>query len=129
LSDWTYSGTVTSVNPAGEFTTNLTQADGFFDYGLVTFSTGLNAAGLAYEIKDYSSKEFTLFLPPAFPVAVGDKFKAVAGCDGNFSTCKNRFNNVVNFRGEPYVPGTDYLMSYPSRGSANTVTAGSNVKR
>jgi hypothetical protein len=24
-------------------------------------------------------------------------------------TCIGRFNNIVNFRGEPYVPGTDTI--------------------
>ena len=48
-----------------------------------------------------------------------------AGCDRNYSTCVNRFGNRLNFRGEPMVPGTDYLASYPVRGGANVEPAGS----
>ena len=36
-----------------------------------------------------------------------------AGCDKRLDTCSDRFANVLNFRGEPYVPGADLLLSYP----------------
>jgi hypothetical protein len=36
-----------------------------------------------------------------------------AGCDKRLATCIERLANVLNFRGEPYVPGSDALMSYP----------------
>jgi uncharacterized phage protein (TIGR02218 family) len=44
-----------------------------------------------------------------YPVAVGDQFTISAGCDRSMGTCIGRFNNIVNFRGEPYVPGTDTI--------------------
>ena len=44
-------------------------------------------------------------------VTVGDTFHAVAGCDKSFPTCYNTFGNAVNFRGEPYVPGMDQLLT------------------
>jgi hypothetical protein len=34
----------------------------------------------------------------------------VAGCDKELDTCIARFNNAVNFRGEPFVPGTDKIL-------------------
>lgn len=45
-----------------------------------------------------------------FPVAPGDTFTVQAGCNRLLSTCKAKFNNVINFRGEPNIPGTDKLM-------------------
>ncbi|WP_341818742.1 phage BR0599 family protein [Wolbachia endosymbiont (group B) of Ennomos erosarius] len=30
---------------------------------------------------------------------------AFAGCNKTFPTCRSKFNNTVNFRGEPYIPG------------------------
>jgi uncharacterized phage protein (TIGR02218 family) len=52
-----------------------------------------------------------LVLPLAFPYTpqVGDTFTLTAGCDHRKDTCKNKFNNLVNFRGEPFVPGQDIL--------------------
>ena len=46
-------------------------------------------------------------------VAIGDRFRIAPGCDKRLATCAERFANVLNFRGEPYVPGQDALMTYP----------------
>jgi len=35
-------------------------------------------------------------------------------CDQRFSTCKERFGNVENFRGFPHMPGTDFVLSGPA---------------
>jgi hypothetical protein len=37
----------------------------------------------------------------------------VEGCDRTIATCRLRFNNAANFRGEPYLPGNDLLTRYP----------------
>lgn len=34
------------------------------------------------------------------------------GCDKRFATCRDRFANARNFRGEPHVPGADLLTRY-----------------
>ena len=44
-------------------------------------------------------------------MTVGDTFNAIAGCDKTISTCIAKFNNAVNFRGEPYVPGMDKMLA------------------
>jgi len=33
----------------------------------------------------------------------------IAGCDKKFITCCNKFNNAVNFRGEPLIPDEDFI--------------------
>jgi hypothetical protein len=35
------------------------------------------------------------------------------GCDRRLGTCRNRFDNVANFRGFPHIPGTDFVLRYP----------------
>ncbi|XVN43247.1 MAG: phage BR0599 family protein [Candidatus Rickettsia vulgarisii] len=35
--------------------------------------------------------------------------KITAGCDKKFITCCNKFNNAVNFRGEPLIPNDDFI--------------------
>jgi hypothetical protein len=30
-----------------------------------------------------------------------------------FSTCRDRFKNAINYRGEPHVPGNDKVMATP----------------
>ncbi|KAB7649027.1 DUF2163 domain-containing protein [Polymorphobacter fuscus] len=34
------------------------------------------------------------------------------GCDKRFATCRSRFDNAANFRGEPHVPGNDMLTRF-----------------
>jgi len=45
-----------------------------------------------------------------FDIAIGDSFEIQAGCDKTFETCINRFNNAINFRGEPHMPGQDEIL-------------------
>lgn len=40
-----------------------------------------------------------------------------AGCDGQFSTCRVKFNNSENFRGFPHLPGNDAVYAYASEGA------------
>ncbi|RYE05667.1 MAG: DUF2163 domain-containing protein [Rickettsiaceae bacterium] len=46
---------------------------------------------------------------------IGDELKnkerviLIAGCDKEFITCCNKFNNAINFRGEPHIPQSNFL--------------------
>jgi uncharacterized phage protein (TIGR02218 family) len=51
-------------------------------------------------------------------VEVGDTLTVTAGCDRRFATCKARFDNAINFRGFPHVPGSDFVLRYPRAGDA-----------
>ena len=35
------------------------------------------------------------------------------GCDRQLSTCRDRFDNVANFRGFPHIPGNDFVLKSP----------------
>lgn len=110
LAGYTFSGVVTAVEAAHSFTdSSKLQPNGYFSGGLVTFLSGENA-GLSMEIRDFSAGRFGLFLPLPSVIAVGDSFSVIAGCDKLFDTCVSRFDNAINFRGEPHVPGTDKLL-------------------
>lgn len=51
-------------------------------------------------------------LDPATPA--GARALLREGCDHTLDTCASRFGNVVNFRGEPFLPGNDLLTRYPA---------------
>lgn len=55
----------------------------------------------------------TLTDAPAYPAAVGTRVLLTEGCDKQMATCSARFGNAINFRGEPYLPGSDLLTRYP----------------
>jgi uncharacterized phage protein (TIGR02218 family) len=51
-------------------------------------------------------------------VAVGDTVRITAGCDKRMETCRLKFANLLNFRGFPDIPGSDWQVAHPSRVSA-----------
>jgi uncharacterized phage protein (TIGR02218 family) len=113
LAAMTVTGTVTSSIDRHGFTdTSRAEAAGFWNGGLVEWTSGANQ-GRKMEVKSFSGGVFTLFLPMPGIIAAGDDYSLQPGCDKSFATCKNRYNNVLNFRGEPNVPGTDKTLVYP----------------
>lgn len=94
---------------SGGTVTPLGGNSGYFDYGLITFTSGLNI-GLSMEVKNYAPGVIVLQLPMPYAVAPGDAYTMIAGCDRTLPTCRDRFANVVNFRGEPYLPGIDRVI-------------------
>jgi uncharacterized phage protein (TIGR02218 family) len=91
------------------------QIDGYYNYGKIVFSSGLNS-GITMQIESYvaSSNLATLYEPMPFTVVAGDAFTAYAGCDRRFATCKTRFSNKDNFRGFPHIPGMDKALTVPN---------------
>ncbi len=89
-------------------------ADGWFNGGALMFTNGANA-GRTIEVKSWTAGtgRIELFLAVGYAIAAGDTFSVYPGCDKRLDTCIGRFGNVLNFRGEPYVPGIDAIMQYP----------------
>ena len=83
-----------------------TQPDGWFEHGVAIFETGLNA-GVARDVLAWTqaSRTLALFLPLPFPALPGDVARIQPGCDKRLATCRDRFGNRLNFRGEPHIPG------------------------
>jgi uncharacterized phage protein (TIGR02218 family) len=114
---WTRAAVVASTITNDQFTITVSEAravDGWFNGGGFTFETGDNA-GFTIEIRSWvqTGSVLTLFLPANFTIQVGDKLRLYPGCDKRSETCSVRFDNILNFRGEPFVPGTDELGKYP----------------
>ncbi|KAA1015979.1 DUF2163 domain-containing protein [Paraburkholderia panacisoli] len=111
---------VFSVSPTGLYTFDITAAGGeifidfsyqigYFAYGKVVFTSGQNA-GFEMDVKAFAPGHVTLAMAMPYPLAVGDTYTIVAGCDKLFGTCRDRWNNVIHFRGEPYIPGQDVIL-------------------
>mgnify|MGYP000993077788 CR=1 FL=1 len=86
---------------------------GFYDFGIVKFTSGLND-DIEREIKTHvlSTGSAVLTLRTAFPFAVapGDTALLTVGCDRVFGTCVAKFANANNFRGEHLLPGNDVVV-------------------
>lgn len=113
LEQFSVLSTVTSVLSRDSFTDTVrTEADGWFDYGSVRWLSGANA-GMRSEVKSYIAGQFIFHDPLQVPIVIGDRYLTVAGCDKRSATCKVKFQNFENFRGETAIPGTDSLYNYP----------------
>jgi len=108
------SGTVSAVSSMTAFQTSLVQGTGWYDGGELTWTGGANVGQtVAVRSWDAATSTLTLFLPALYPIEAGDAFAVRPGCDKTFATCQAKFDNAVNFRGFPHVPGNDQVLSYP----------------
>jgi uncharacterized phage protein (TIGR02218 family) len=116
-------GAVVAVEGASQFSASGLAgfADGWFSAGKLVWASGANA-DLAMEVKIHRNVggvvRLVLWQAMAEPIAPGDGFVVTAGCDKQFSTCRERFANSANFRGFPRIPGNDFVLSYPRPSAA-----------
>ena len=93
----------------------MVRLDGTADrvgFGFLRFLDGPNC-GLSYAIIDGEAGVVRLADLPVQTVVPGTRVRLTEGCNKNFATCRDRFGNSINFRGEPYLPGNDLLTRYP----------------
>jgi uncharacterized phage protein (TIGR02218 family) len=96
---------------AGELTLDRSIDDGFV-FGRLRYMNGANC-GLTNIILSVSGTVIRVRDLPRAAVESGCRVELREGCDKRFETCVTRFNNAVNFRGEPHLPGNDLLTRYP----------------
>jgi len=92
---------------------------GWFTLGRASWTSGARD-GLKDPILAHSREGtadiLTFSAPVGDRVVIGDTVTVSAGCDRQFSTCRDRFANVADFRGFPHIPGNDFVLSYPRSG-------------
>ena len=100
--------------------------DRWFEKGKFEVLTGA-AAGLIGVVKNdrlsEDGREIELWEALRAEIQPGDMLRLQAGCDRRFETCRLKFDNAVNFRGFPHIPGEDWLMSTPISADANDGSA------
>lgn len=99
----------------------------WFEKGRLVALDG-EAAGLVGVIKNdgigASGRVVELWQGLRVDVRVGDKVRIEAGCDKRHQTCVQKFDNILNFRGFPNIPGEGRLMSVPVQGTTIDETGG-----
>lgn len=90
----------------------------WFERGRLVVLSG-DAAGLSEAIKIDrvvdTTREVELWDKLRAPISPGDTVRLQAGCDKRMETCRLKFNNLLNFRGFPDVPGEDWQVAHPTR--------------
>jgi len=94
-------------------------SSGWFARGVLTWGTGARA-GRIERIADHRVDQATVAIvlqsPSGPAIEAGDTFSVVAGCDKRFGTCREKFDNALNFRGFPHLPGNDAAYGYVADG-------------
>lgn len=102
---------------SNEFTSATHIAD-YFAFGRVEFNTG-NNIGLKQLVQSNTltqgpagSRYIDVTLSNGMPldVTLGDSVDIVVGCDKLPNTCRNKFSRFVDFRGDPFIPGSDRML-------------------
>jgi uncharacterized phage protein (TIGR02218 family) len=104
---------VVAVDGASALIIDASAAADIYAYGRVRPLAG-GLAGLDYEIVASSGTRIELRDAVAARIGAGSLVELREGCDRRLATCRDRFQNILNFRGEPHVPGTDSIIRYPS---------------
>lgn len=79
--------------------------------GLLRFLDGPQT-GMVFGILSANGDWLTLDRPLNDRTAIGMPAELREGCDHTLATCSARFDNAINFRGEPFLPGNDLLARY-----------------
>lgn len=117
----TLAATVTSVTSARQFAVSFTgtYANDYFNKGTVQFTSGALDGTRKVEVSDFTggtnSGSVVLWAELAEAPEVGDTLTFTQGCGKTLPDCV-AYDNVVNFRGFPHVPGTDQVLRYPTGG-------------
>lgn len=117
--DWTVTGTVTATDGRRSVTdSSRTEETDWFGMGIFEFTSGDNA-GQGRLVSSYDAGVFVFDLPFDYQIQPGDAYKVIAGCrkrhdrtldnPTGVSDCLDKFDNVLNFQGEPHTPGGDKL--------------------
>ena len=115
LPSLTVTGSVTTVVSQREFTSTAlsAQADDYFQFGPLTWTTGLNT-GRKNQVKTHVQGagvgEIVLAFSEALALQVGDQFSIAPGCAKDLTACRDKFDNVVNHGGFPYIPGQNQIL-------------------
>lgn len=100
------SGTISSGSTGIALNCGLSQATDYFTLGKMKFTSGVNS-NLWRTIQQYthgSPSIININIPFYTAPSNGDTFTIYPGCDKTITTCTNKFSNLVNFRGLPFIP-------------------------
>lgn len=100
---WSASGQVASTSTVSSVVGDLSMTVDDYAQGRILFTSGANA-GLQRGVKSNTSSTLSLVAPLPYVPAIGDQYTIYKGCDRTRTTCKNKFNNLLNYNGTDFVP-------------------------
>ncbi|MEN9782526.1 MAG: hypothetical protein RL208_679 [Pseudomonadota bacterium] len=96
-------GKVETVFNNSTFSGNHIQQEfDYFKMGYIKFTTGENI-GLSFQVKNEINSTIFLLKGVRFALKQGDEYIIYPGCNKSSKMCKERFKNLINFQGEPFI--------------------------
>lgn len=93
--------------------------DGWFTHGrLLHVASGMQGVIKEDRTTD-AGRDVTLWTPLLGQVEDGAEVRLIAGCDGQFATCRFKFSNYLNFWGFPDIPGDEWITRVPRGDGVN----------
>jgi uncharacterized phage protein (TIGR02218 family) len=90
-----------------QLATSVAAAAGVYALGSVVFTSGANAGQRRTITAQDANGNLTLVAPLPSAPNEGDDFNIYQGCDLSQGTCGSKFNNLANFRGQPFIPSPE----------------------
>lgn len=91
---------------------NIDIQDHYFDYGKCVITLN-NGKKLEYRIKNqiqkHNGQHITFYTKIDEQCLITNKVTLIPTCDKTYFSCNKNFNNVINFRGEPFIPSTTLI--------------------
>ena len=81
----------------------------WFTGGTITGLAGANA-GYSRNVTWAIGSQIGVLKAWLYPVAIGDTFTVLAGCDHTTATCNGTFDNLLRFGGFPYIPPPEFAV-------------------
>ena len=98
----------------------------WFTRGRLRVTSGAGSSLLGWIKSDTiegNQRRMELWQPLRADIRPGDTAKIEVGCDKRATTCREKFNNIINFQGFPFLPGNDWLSSVPRKDGVNNGTS------
>ena len=112
LTTYQSDGITSQSSPSGKTLYSSTfsaKSNDYYTLGFIEMTDGDNK-NFKRSISDHTSNTITVI--PPFPYAVGQtaSFKVAPGCKHDIDDCENKFNNLINYGGFPFVPKQDAVL-------------------
>jgi hypothetical protein len=106
--NYQFNTTITSVDENVMTIANHVAPPGWFSLGNIVFLTGKNIR-MRQMIRAWEPTTGTIVLmaPMPFTVAIGEFVALYPGCDKALATCRDKFFNMANFGGFPFIPAAE----------------------
>ena len=106
LAPITVAGTLTSISSSTVIVDNTrTEAADWFGAGHIEFLDGPNAGLAPIKIKSFAAGgTVELYDAPYHALTAGVAYRMVPGCRKRLEDCRDKWNNVLRFGGDPWVP-------------------------